>query len=178
MTFTATQKAAKRAAVVARASQFIGVHEDAAHTNHGAQVVVWLNRAGASAGDSWCMAFVYCMFDDCQYTTANGVTLVSRTASCQAQADHAKASGILVSADAARTKLQPGWIMLQWHTNPLGYHHTGIVTDYDPKTGIFHTVEGNTNTDGSREGYEVAKQARHIADTVGGRARYAFIQTS
>ena len=60
----------------------------------------------------------------------------------------------------------------------MGYHHTGIVIKYDPITGDFWTVEGNTNQDGGREGYEVAVQHRNVKDQRGGRSRYAFIATS
>jgi len=178
-TLTAADKLAKQKAVVTRATAFVGVQENAGHTNHGAQVIDWLTRAGASPGDPWCMAFAYCIFVDAGYTSANGVTLMIRTASCQAQADHARAAGLLVSADAARTRLKAGWVMLQWDSQLGRYAHTGIVRSYDPATGIFRSVEGNTNQDGSREGYEVAIQTRDIRDVrPGGHPRYAFIQTN
>lgn len=40
--------------------------------------------------------------------------------------------------------------------------HTGIVEFVD-KHGI-HTIEGNTNVDGSREGYAVERKVRQLTD--------------
>ena len=52
-----------------------------------------------------------------------------------------------------------------------GYQHTGIVTAVEPGRGTFWTIEGNTNDDGSREGYEVCKRVRLIS-------KCAFIKMS
>jgi hypothetical protein len=38
------------------------------------------------------------------------------------------------------------------------WQHVGIVTATEPDA--FHTIEGNTNDDGSREGYEVCERVR------------------
>ena len=67
--------------------------------------------------------------------------------------------------------------MVQWEADLGRYMHTGIVTAYDPGTCVFKTIEGNTNTDGSREGYEAARQTRDIRDVRGSQPRYTFIQT-
>ena len=52
-----------------------------------------------------------------------------------------------------------------------GYQHTGIVTAVEPGKGTFWTIEGNTNDDGSREGYKVCKRVRLIS-------KCAFIKMS
>ena len=174
----AAEKAARQQAVVARAAEYLGTKEDPIGSNRGRDVDRFLLAANCAPGNSWCMAFVYAMFAWSGYTSANGVTLLFPTASCQAQADHAKSNGLLVSADDARTLLAPGWVMLKWEPELVRYAHTGIVTAYDKATGVFKTIEGNTNTDGGREGYEVARQTRRIGDTAGGRAKYAFIRTA
>lgn len=44
--------------------------------------------------------------------------------------------------------------------------HAGIVVKVNPN-GTFETVEGNTNDDGSREGYEVARKTRHLVEGFG-----------
>jgi hypothetical protein len=41
---------------------------------------------------------------------------------------------------------------------PATWSHTGIV--YEAKHNIFYTIEGNTNDDGSAEGFEVCKRVR------------------
>jgi len=86
--------------------------------------------------------------------------------------------GTLVSADDAKRQLVAGWIKLKWHTEMNRYVHTGIAMGYDVGSGLFTMIEGNTNTDESREGYEVARQKRNLRDLRGDRSRYAFIQTS
>jgi len=41
--------------------------------------------------------------------------------------------------------------------------HTGVVTAFGE--GYFHTIEGNTNDEGGREGYEVCERLRGYSDT-------------
>ncbi len=82
----------------------------------------------------------------------------------------------------AATQCTAGDVMVVWETysDPSlnDYHHTGIVTSPPDAGGWFETIEGNTNTDGEREGYEVAQQHRHVGDTASdGHARYAFVRT-
>ncbi|MEO7718735.1 MAG: CHAP domain-containing protein [Capsulimonas sp.] len=173
---SAAEKAARLQAVIAKATAYIGTKEDPIGSNRGRDVDRFLLAANCAPGNSWCMAFVVAMFAWCNYTDVNGVKILIPTASCQAQANHARGLGLLVSADDARTALQPGWVMLVWEGG--GYHHAGIVTAYNPFLGTFETIEGNTNTTGGREGTCVARQRRRIRDLNEGRAKYAFIRTA
>ncbi|BDI27970.1 hypothetical protein CCAX7_000210 [Capsulimonas corticalis] len=175
---SAAEKAARQQAVIARATQYIGTKEVPLGSNEGPMVNRFLLAANCAPGNPWCMAFVYAMFSWSAYTSVNGQTLLIATASCQVQADHAKANGLLVSADDAREQLAPGWVMLKWEPELGRYAHSGIVTSYDKASGVFKTIEGNTNTDGGREGVEVARQTRGINDTAGGHPKYAFIRTA
>ena len=171
-------KQAKLLSVCAVAKSYLGVHEEPHFSNHGPQVEKFLRVVGLDAGNPWCMAFVVACFASANYLSANGTTMLIRTGSCQAQADHAKSIGLLVSADDAAKILQPGWIMLQWHPELVRYAHCGIVTDVKPD-GVFWTIEGNTTDQpGVREGDEVCRQIRHVHDVRGGHARYAFIRTT
>ena len=139
----------------------------------------FLLAANCAPGNPWCMAFVYAMHLWSGYTSANGVTLLFPTASCQVQADHARSIGLLMSADDARTQLAAGDVMLEWEPPLNRYAHSGIVTAYDKASGVFRTIEGNTNTTGGREGIEVARQTRRIGDTAtDGHPKYAFIRTA
>lgn len=52
--------------------------------------------------------------------------------------------------------LQPGYIFLQ--KSKKGYSHCGFVASVNSAT--FETIEGNTNDDGSAEGYEVCSRIR------------------
>ena len=57
-----------------------------------------------------------------------------------------------------KTLIKPGSIFLN-RKSPDQWSHTGIVIAVE-KT-IFHTIEGNTNDEGSAEGYEVCQRIRN-----------------
>lgn len=44
------------------------------------------------------------------------------------------------------------------------YNHTGLVTSVNQVTKAIGTIEGNTNDEGSREGYEVCSRIRAMSD--------------
>jgi hypothetical protein len=62
-----------------------------------------------------------------------------------------------------RSRITPGSFFLRLATDgePFRYAHTGIVVDAAADT--FKTIEGNTNDDGSHEGYEVCARVRGYA---------------
>ncbi len=43
-----------------------------------------------------------------------------------------------------------------------GYYHVGILTKWEPGSPVFETIEGNTNDDGSANGYEVCARIRSV----------------
>ena len=59
-------------------------------------------------------------------------------------------------------KLRPGSLFLKRRT-PADWEHVGIVVR--PLEEVFETIEGNTNDDGSREGYEVCRRFRSYQNT-------------
>ncbi len=77
--------------------------------------------------------------------------------SCDALAASAKAKGRFVSRDESG----PGSFFLVRNT-PTDWTHTGIVVSAGGET--FKTIEGNTNDDGSREGFEVCARTRGFSD--------------
>ena len=56
---------------------------------------------------------------------------------------------------------QPGDIVFYGPNSEGNHYHTGIVETVNPNTGYITTIEGNTNTDGSPEGYIVCRQTRY-----------------
>jgi hypothetical protein len=126
----------------------IGVHEDAAHTNHGPQVEKYLASVGLSGGNSWCMAFVY-------WCNEQAAEAMGR------QNPLFKTGGVLLQWAKRKDQFralspQPGDIFIMDFGKGLG--HTGIVEKVDED--LIYTVEGNSNDEGSREGYEVCRRAR------------------
>jgi hypothetical protein len=58
---------------------------------------------------------------------------------------------------ADKKQIAPGSLFLVRRTS-ADWEHTGIVLSAEK--GLFYTIEGNTNDEGSREGYEVCRRFR------------------
>lgn len=182
MPITTTQRAALRKNIVAKAVSHIGDHEIGT-SNTGPEVNLFQQYVGlgSQGGYSWCMAFAVYIVGK----TAEGMGLklsdtnLTRTGSCQAQADHVKPIGrLILSADvlAGNAAVSPGDLMLQYEGG--AYHHTGIVeTPPSQHAPMFGTIEGNSNTSGSANGTEVVRQHRDARQSVEGHPRYAFVRT-
>lgn len=129
----------------------LGVQEMPKGSNAGTDVEKYLKSVGLSKGYSWCMAFVFWCVS--QKATINPLK-------------------------------KKGGVMDQWNSKPLlrqktpqagdifimdfggGKGHTGFVEKVISSTKI-QTIEGNTNDDGSREGYEVCRRTRTISSCKG-----------
>jgi hypothetical protein len=139
------------------------VQEDAAHTNHGEavkyQVAAGLPKGG---GFPWCQSLVYwCGLQ--AYGAQNPVPRTGGVLDCWNKALH---QGIptLSKAHATPQNVLPGYQFIL--DLGKGEGHTGIVERVDAD-GTLHTIEGNSNDDGSRDGYEVCRQSkRHLTDKV------------
>jgi len=101
---------------------------------------------------AWCAGFAcFCLRRACE---SLGVALpITPSFSCDALAASAKSNGTF----GGREKAGPGTFFLVRKT-PTDWTHTGLVLSADADT--FKTIEGNTNDDGSREGYEVCARTR------------------
>ena len=106
----------------------------------------------------WCAGFVcFILKQACQSLS---VPLPIKTSvSCDTLATSAKGKGIFLKGSKITNKGQitPGSFFLRRRT-PKDWVHTGIFIRAEDE--FFHTIEGNTNDDGSREGYEVCKRIR------------------
>lgn len=126
----------------------LGVEEEPKGSNGGPQVNKYLRSVGLGSGYSWCMAFVYWCFKEAAEKMAVNNPLV-------------KTAGVIHHYNRARPEVkfsypQPGDIFIMDYGKGLG--HTGIVEKVEPD--YVHTIEGNTNDEGSREGYEVCRRRR------------------
>jgi hypothetical protein len=145
-----------RDAVLKMARAFAFVREEPVSSNAGQAVEAFLKHCGLGHGSPWCAAFVSYIMDG-----ALGLTNpLAATASCAALATQAKALGLL------KTTPTPGAIfLLDFGT---GFHHTGFVLGVVTNASPCTTIEGNTNDDGSREGYGVFVRRR----TFNSKARF------
>jgi len=137
----------------------IGVQEDAAHTNHG-ESIKYQQAAGlgSAGGYPWCQSFVF--WDGLQaYGDENPIPKTGGVLDCWHKA---KAEGVEVinKADATLDSITAGMQIIFQESPTTG--HTGLVefVDHD---GI-HTIEGNTNDQGGRDGYIVCRKLRHLTD--------------
>jgi peptidoglycan hydrolase-like protein with peptidoglycan-binding domain len=113
----------------------------------------------------WCAGFVSYVLGQACRDLGQSRPIVS-SQSCDALARDAKETGIFFPGN---TNLRPqaGWVFVR-RKSADDWTHTGLVIAGDAT--IFRTIEGNTNDDGSREGYEVCTLIHGYAD------KYDFVK--
>jgi hypothetical protein len=115
----------------------------------------FLRSVGINFPAAWCAAFVYW----CYMKAAEQIKVANPVP---------KTGGVLAMWNAAKAQRVTG-MPLAGDVFVMdfggGKGHTGIVVKV---VGIYiETIEGNTNDEGSREGYEVAKRRRLITECKG-----------
>jgi hypothetical protein len=139
--------------LIKQAGSQLGVTEATGH-NDGVAVESYLKSVGLGKGYAWCMAFVYW----CAKQAAAKMGIVNPLL---------QTGGVEVEWESNHgtrvTKGLQGCVFFMHH--PTGWH-TGIVTGEFPD-GLLHTIEGNTNSNGSREGTAVLRKVRYVKDMVG-----------
>lgn len=131
-----------------------GICEYPKGSNSGLMVNQYLKSVGLSKGYPWCMAFVYWCVNEAAKMIEVKNPLV-------------KTGGVLRQYNETSLRklpktsggIKPGDIFIMEFKAGTG--HTGFVEKI--VGSMVHTVEGNTNDDGSREGYEVARRQRPIS---------------
>lgn len=106
----------------------------------------------------WCAGFAsFILTQACQ--TLDVALPIKTSVSCDVLAEQAKEKEIFVPEPKAKDRnlVTPGSLFLVRRTE-TDWVHAGIVLKADDD--VFYTIEGNTNDDGSREGYEVCKRIR------------------
>ncbi len=105
---------------------------------------------------AWCAGFV--TFVMAQAAESMNVPMpIEGSFSCDSLAAQARTAGLLVAEREAMEKVVPGSLFLVRRT-ATDWTHTGIVAQ--AADGTFDTIEGNTNDDGHREGFEVCSRSR------------------
>lgn len=126
----------------------LGNEEIPRGSNWGPDIKKYLASVGIGFPAPWCMAFVYWCFSEAADKMGVKNPLV-------------KTGGVMAHLNRARPEVkfvhpQPGDIFVMDYGKGLG--HTGIV---EKVTADFvYTIEGNTNDEGSREGFEVCRKTR------------------
>src|SRR5690606_29533417 len=124
-------------------------------SNAGEAVEKYLRSVGLGKGYAWCMAFAYYCYKEASKKLGVNNPLY-------------KTAGVLMqwhkSIPFRSSVPQPGCLFIMDHGGGKG--HTGFVEKVLPG-GKIQTIEGNTNDDGSREGYEVCRRVRNISSVKG-----------
>lgn len=143
-----------------RAIDNVGVKEDRKNgrwTNWGKWIQVYLAAVGIKDPAPWCLAFAeYRLIAAAKELGKELPEDFPITGYCPTLANWARKKGLALSVELA----QPGDIILYWFPSLGRYAHAGIVRGI--KNGYLHTVEGNTNDDGSRDGYAVCMKVRDL----------------
>lgn len=141
------------------AASQVGVKEVPLGSNAGPQVSAYLASVGLPPGNSWCMAFQYWCFNEA--SNRLGVKNPMK-----------KSGGVLNEWESEvafhQDTPQPGDIFIMDLGKGLG--HTGIIESIDGS--ILHTIEGNSNNNGSREGIGVVRHTRNIGKPIIGYLRF------
>jgi len=110
----------------------------------------------------WCAGFVTFVMKQAAETLKMSMQ-IQGSFSCDLLATQAKESGIFVSGsrikngDVDVSDMDGAHLFLVRRTS-TDWTHTGFVTHFEED--LFDTIEGNTNDDGNREGYEVCARSR------------------
>jgi hypothetical protein len=124
--------------------------------NRGPWVRMYMNgRDGKSW--LWCAGFVSFVLHQAAESLQVNMPIPG-SFSCDTLAAQAKDAGLFVSeTEAKHREIPPGSLFLVRRTS-TDWTHVGIVEETQEL--LFDTIEGNTNDDGSREGYEVCSRSR------------------
>lgn len=133
----------------------IGVTEIPKGSNAGPEVEIYLRSVGLGKGFAWCMAFVF-------WNVLQASTKLKMSNPLK------KTGGVLAQWNALAPTLKSttpmaGDIFIMDFGKGVG--HTGFVEKVEGLN--IHTIEGNTNDDGSREGYAVCNRTRKISSIKG-----------
>lgn len=144
--------------ILSIANSQVGVAEQPKGSNSGPEVNAYLSSVGLGKGNAWCMAFVYwCVNTACAEDGTKNPLL--KTGGVLRQWNETTCRKVPKTSQG----IKPGDIFIMEFSKGAG--HTGFVEKV--ANGMVYTIEGNTNNDGSREGYEVAKRQRPISSFKG-----------
>lgn len=141
------------------ASGMIGVRERGGN-NRGPEVEMFQRAAGIGRGDAWCAAF--CNW--CAERGARALNVISPMESVPLQGYVPSYASKFPRVEPA--EVLPGDLFVIWFPNRGRFAHIGFVKSIDVGAGRYQTIEGNSNDEGSREGYEVCSNTRRIGSRV------------
>lgn len=164
-------------AILAVANQHVNVHPvELGGDNRGPWVRLYCNGNDGRAW-AWCAGFVSTiMHQACYYRGENPP--IKGSVSCDQLASQAKAAGLFISESeitSGRVKWSnlDGCALFLRRKSSTDWTHTGFATEAEgsKQNLAFDTIEGNTNDEGSREGFEACRRTRSVA-----KGEYDFVR--
>jgi hypothetical protein len=149
-------------ATIKEAKAHIGLREDPKGSNDGRALRSYLKGTNFEPGQAWCLYFAETAVKNAWPKGSPLPTQILWTGSTEQLRAHAAKLGKLIPTSQGVSK---GSIMLLLKPSGVA-HHAGIVVGEGAEPGTIYTIEGNTNGDGSSEGFEVLLKTRHISDSV------------
>ena len=144
----------------------IGKEEIPRGSNWGEHVKKYLGAVGIGFPASWCMAFVYWCVEEAKVRVADGTgglrNPLIKTGGVMKQWNEIEKQSNQPKCKFTKAP-KAGDIFIMDFGKGLG--HTGFVEKVEGN--VLHTIEGNTNDTGSREGYEVCRKTRTIEQCKG-----------
>lgn len=131
------------------ANKYVGVEESPTGSNRGPLIDRWNTNVRAPIGSFWCASFVSGVAMEWEDQSGLDWPLCF-SADCDVWLSSARKHGVL------KTQGSPGDILLLVTGDDA--YHIGIVTGRN-EDGALMSVEGNSNNDGSRNGYMVARRS-------------------
>jgi len=171
---TSTMKQAFTKQVKTNLSDYIVAYAKA-HLYAGAKEIVpnkgpWV-RAYMNGNDGadqlWCMGFVQTILDQAYSSMGKKYTnFIPSTVGCDDVGNYGKEKNTLIkNKDITDTlqQIKPGDILLIYKDEVVFWNHTGIVVEVYKDSII--AIEGNTDSNYSRNGVEVGEKERNILNT-------------
>ncbi len=146
------------------ALSYKGQEEVPRGSNWGPFVKACLALVGINFAASWCQAFAYRVFKEASTQLGIACPMIS-TGGVLKCWNNTSPNNRILKKDATVQNILPGYQAIYDHGGGKG--HTMLVVQMFPD-GSFSTIEGNTNPEGSPNGYGVFQRegahARHLSD--------------
>jgi hypothetical protein len=136
----------------------IGTEEDDKHTNTGSSIAKYQEATSlGGTGWPWCASFVDWCIAEYDKTNPIGIPL-PKSAAAFDLIKWGNDNDLLVWGEFPFTVFNDGLPQIG-DIVVYTFSHCGIVSSVEDTKG-FHAIEGNTNPQGGRDGYEVAERQR------------------
>lgn len=146
----------------------IGVMESPPNSNKGPEVNQYLASVNCPPGNFWCAGFVYWCFNEAAKKLKRD-NPACKTAGCLFHWNNSSGKKITTREAINNPSLiKPGAVFIMDHGKGMG--HTGIISRVEG--GFIYTIEGNSNSGGSRNGIGVFELTRKIASINKGFIEY------